>query len=441
MFNILTYALHCVRAALIFLLSVTCTGLLKPAGADATFAMTDRAEKYGARAGILAASSERNFFDRMSGMLHNSSRNHFTPSGCWDVTGLLTMYTKMAELDKKYVRRADRAIYALGFYGRKTPGGGFSAYTGKWTVFQNASGGEVYYDDNMWVGRDLVKLYNLTGDRKYLKRAIVIADMIIAEGWVDLDENMFAQKFGRAPGVTSTSPLEPLGGFYWRDDHVALHMCSNGPAAQFLTMLSAVADNGKGAEYLDYAQKCYRFLGYLEQPNGVFWDLMRFHKDSGNTITGIDRAEGGALTYNSGTPISSAVELYKATGGAAYLDDARRWARGADAYFAKSSAVPGVKRFTDLPWFREILLMGYIDLYEFDADALGYIQNMEGSINYGYENHRLNGVLCWNRNIIPRDWAEGFRDDEAEKQNAAALEQIPCAGIYASLAVFYAGMQ
>jgi len=429
MLNIFTYALHCLRAALIFLLSATCAGLLGPAGADRTFAMSDKAEKYEARARILAASLERNFFDKRSGVLHNSSSQHFTPSGCWDVTALLTMYTKLAALDCRYVKYADKAIYALGFYGRKTEGGGFSAYTGEWKLFQNASAGQVYYDDNMWVGRDLVKLYELTGDKKYLRRAIVIADMIIAEGWVDLDEEMFRLRFGRAPDG-------PLGGFYWRDDHVSLHMCSNGPAAQFLTLLSAVADNGRAASYLDYAQKCYRFLGYLEQPNGVFWDLMRFHKDSENNITGIAGPEGGALTYNSGTPISSAIELYRATGGAAYLDDAKRWGRGADTYFARTSAVPGVKTFMDLPWFREILMMGYIDLYAFDPAALGYIQNMENSLNYGYENHRLNGILGYNKNIIPRGWVEGFANEDAIR-TAAALEQLPCAGIYASLALFY----
>ena len=432
MFNIFTYAWACLRGAFIFLLSVACAGLLKPAGADVTFAMESKAEKYEARARLLAASAEKNFFDKASGILHNSSRNWFTPSGCWDVTALLTMYTKLAAIDGKYIKGADRAIDTLDFYGRKTPGGGFSACTGKWTMFRNASDGEVYYDDNMWIGRDLVTLYRITGNKKYLKRAITIADMLIAEGWVDLDEGMFADKFGCAPGG-------PLGGFYWRDDHVALHTCSNGPAIQFLTMLSAEADNGKGELYLEYAQKCYRFIKYLERDNGVFWDLMRFHKDADNNITGIDRAEGASFSYNSGTPISSAIELYRRTGEEAYLTDAKRWGRSADLFFAKPSTIPGVKAFTDLPWFREVLLMGYIDLYAFEPGALGYIQNMEASINYGYENHRLNGVLRYNRNIIPRNWVEGFKD-EAEKQGAAALEQIPCPGIYASLAMLYKSM-
>jgi len=430
--NIFGYALYCLRAAFVFLLSVTCVGFLGPAAADYTYAMEDKAEKYETRARILATSTERNFFDKLSPMLHNNSSNLFTPSGCWDVTALLTMYTKMAEMDGKYLRCADRAIETLGFYGRPTPGGGFSAYTGAWKMFQNTSDGDVYYDDNMWVGRDLVQLYALTGDTKYLDRAIIIADMIIAEGWVDLSEEMFTLRFGRAPGG-------PLGGFYWRDDRVSLHVCSNGPAIQFLTLLSDVADNGKAASYLDYAKKCYRFLKYLERDNGVFWDLMSFHKDADNNITGINRGEGGSFSYNSGTPISSAVELYKRTGEEAYLTDAKRWGYSADVFFAKESPVPGVKAFTDLPWFREILLMGYIDLYEFDSGALAYIQNMEGSINYGYEHHRQNGVLGWNKNLIPRDWVDGFKDEDARK-NGTALEQIPCAGIYASLAMFYAAL-
>jgi len=438
MFNYLTYAFNALRGAFIFLLSVTCVGLLGPAGPDKTFAMTDKAEQYRARAQILTASTERSFFDKASRMLHNNSSNWFTPSGCWDVTALLTMYTKMAALDKKYVKDADRAICALGFYGRESPGGGFSAYTGKWTARQHASDGDVYYDDNMWVGRDLTELYRITGDKKYLHHAIAVADMIIAEGWTDLDEDMFSARFGREPGG-------PLGGFYWRDDHDALHTCSNGPAVQFLTLLSQAADNGKGASYLDYAQRCYRFLRYLENIggdwDGVFWDLMRFHKDENNNITGIHERAGAPLTYNSGTPISSAVALYEVTGDTDYLEDAIRWGRSADRYFAKNSPVPGVKAYENglKTWFREILLMGFVDLYEFDTDALGYIQNMEGSINYAYENHRLSGVLGWQKNIFPKSWVDGFKD-EAEMKSQEALAQIPCAGIYASLARFYGGL-
>jgi len=283
----------------------------------------------------------------------------------------------------------------------------------------------------MWIGRDLVKLYNLTGNERYLNHAIAIADMLIAEGWEDLCEDMFTQHFGTAPGG-------PLGGWYWRDDRVALHVCSNGPAIQYFIMLAnAIGVEDERAQiYIDYAMRSYRFLRYLERPNGVFWDLMRFHRDDNGDIIGIHERAGASWTYNSGTPISSAIELYRLTGEQHFLDDAIRWGRAAHAYFPRAVEGTEVLTFTDLPWFREILLMGYMDLFEFYPEALAFIQTMEEAINFGYEHHRLRGILGFNRNIIARNWVYGFYNDDA-KINGAALEQIPHVGIYAALAMFY----
>jgi len=446
MINIFAYALNAIRAAFIFLLSATMVGSLVPAGRDYTFGIECKAERYEARARILASSIEITHYNKFIPMLHNNSSNHFTPSGCWDAAALLTMYTQLARLDGRnrnnpFVREADRVLYMLEFYGRRELFNGFSIATGEWSMFRNniddsVPENHVYYDDNMWIGRDLVALYNLTGNERYLNHAIAIADMLIAEGWDYLDEDMFTVHFGRAPGG-------PLGGWYWRDDKVSLHVCSNGPAIQYFVMLANAIglEDERAQAYIDYAKMSYRFLRYLERPNGVFWDLMNFHKDEGNKITGIRGPAGASWTYNSGTPISSAIELYKLTGEQHYLDDAIRWGAGAHAYFPRESTVPGVKTFLDLPWFREILLMGYMDLYAYDKEnALGYIQAMETAINYGYEHHRLNGVFGYNKNHIPRDWVNGFRDDE-QKQSGAALEQIPNAGIYAALSMFYADLK
>lgn len=431
MLNFFTYAMHGLKGVFVFLLSVLCTGLLQPAGADATFEMSDKADKYEARAEILTASYEKSFFDKASRVLHGSSQDLFSPSGCWDLTALLTVYTKMTALDPAYAAEADRVIYALGFYSRQ--GDGFTgAYTGEFSVLQHNAKGDVYYDDNMWIGRDLVTLYELTGEKKYLERACAIADMLIAEGWDDLEEAMFTEAFGVAPGG-------PLGGFYWRSDHDTMNVCSNGPGIQFLAKLSSVADNGKAELYLDYAQRAYRFLRYLEHDNGTFWDLMKFQKDENNRITGIDIRAGASYSYNSGTPISSAVELYQHSKDPVYLAEAKHWADSADAYFARSSDVEGLKTYTDLPWFREVLLMGYLDLYAYEPAVLEYIQNMERAINYGYETHRLKGVLGYQNNAMPVNWVNGFGEEEAKR--SVVLEQLPCAGIYASLALFYGGLR
>ncbi|MDR1735121.1 MAG: glycoside hydrolase family 76 protein [Oscillospiraceae bacterium] len=432
MFNFLAYALRLPRALIVFMLSLTCTGLLQTAAPDRTYRMTDPAEKYQARAEILMQSTAANLFDKGSRMVHSNSYNWLWTAGCWGTSSFLTAYTKLAALDAKYYWDVQKSLDALRFYSRSDADGHFDGYTGTWAFFPGTAEGTLYYDDNMWILRDNIFLYQQTDKHKYLETAQAIADMLLREGWDDIPEEYFTAKFG-------TPPAGPVGGFYWNDDYNAMHVCSNGPAVQSLAMLSQIADNGRGAEYLSYAESAYRFLTYLEKPNGVFWDLMTFTKDEENRITGINRCEGQSYSYNSGTPISSAVELYKVTGDAAYLADASRWAAGADAFFAQESSVPGLKEYTDLPWFREILLMGFIDVYPYDNTVLPFIQHMEDSINYAYENHRLGGILGWNQNLMPTAWVGGFADSESMK-SMTSLNQCPMSGIYASLAAFYAAL-
>ena len=110
MFNVFGYIVKLFRALIVFVLSVTCAGLLRPAGPDATFMMDSKAEKYAERAKILAESYDSNFFDRASGMLHQNSNNWVSMSGCWDATSFLTMYTKLAALDEEYIKDCDAAL-------------------------------------------------------------------------------------------------------------------------------------------------------------------------------------------------------------------------------------------------------------------------------------------------------------------------------------------
>lgn len=197
-----------------------------------------------------------------------------------------------------------------------------------------------------------------------------------------------------------------------------------------------MTDNGRGEDYLEYAIKTYRFFEYLENDSGVFYDYMAFHRDEEGEISGISRIDKSVFSYNTGSPITAAIELYKITGEEKYLEDAKHWAASSDAYFAKDSDIEGLKAYKDLTWFREVLLHGYVALYPFDNTALDYIRNMENSINHAYDNHRLKGFLGYNENHMPKDWIAGFVDDD-EKKRGYTLDQFPCAGIYASLAKFY----
>jgi len=440
MLNLFAYAWFALRGGFIFVLSLLLVGRMPMSPRDHTFDIECLAERYTARAHILTDSIERNFFNRHIPMLNNNSANRFTPSGCWDVAALLTMYTQMARLDGRatgnpFVARADRVLYMLGFYGHHELFNGFGIYTGSWSMLRyNISDYYIYYDDNMWIGRDLVKLYNLTGTQRYLDHAIAIADFLIQEAWQELCSDEFEERFGWGPGG-------PIGGFYWRDDRVSLHMCSNGPAVQYFVMLANALgqDDPRSKVYMEYAIQSYRFLRAMERPNGVFFDLINLRRDAEGNVIGIGNPWGPSWSYNSGTPISAAIELYQVTGEQHFLDDAIRWGRAAHAYFPRAVEGTDVLTFVDLPWFREILLMGYTDLYPHYPGARAFIETFEAAINFGYEHHRLRGVLGFHRNIIARNWVYGFYTDRDfdPTVTATALEQIPHAGIYAALAMFY----
>lgn len=406
---------------------VSCTFL--PPNDYPPFNPDDPAAVYESRARMLADSYYANYFCE-SGKYLKQYNVRPESSGCWDLTAMLTVMTKVSAFDAGYVKKADTVLKALSYYSR-VENGMFYGYTGGRASHPFTATSGVYYDDNMWIGRDLVELYKTTGHRRYLDAAFDIADMLIRDGYTDLDPVMFFDKFG-------VYPAGAIGGFYWNYAHDALHTCSNAPAVQFLAALSAVADNGKAEEYIDYAIKSYRFLKYLERSDGVFHDLMRFHKGEGNVIVSVAGPDGPPYSYNSGAPMTAAVELYEQTGEAHYLDDAKRWAACADAYFARDTQTEGLKSYTDLVWFREILLNGYAAVVKYDPSVLPYIQNMENSVNHAYDRYRMCGVFCLYKGFLPTDWVNGyaglFSDD---RWLPSALSQIPHAGIYATLAEIY----
>ena len=94
---------------------------------------------------------------------------------------------------------------------------------------QNING--ISYDDDMWLARDIVYMYELTGDQKYLDYAIEIADYLIKYAYVDLDPQIFIDF-----GIEGVNPEKEMGGFYWDSYLDMLHTCSNGPAIIFIVI-------------------------------------------------------------------------------------------------------------------------------------------------------------------------------------------------------------
>ena len=105
------------------------------------------------------------------------------------------------------------------------------------------------------------------------------------------------------------------GGFYWRKDKVNKNTPANAPACIYAARLY---QQSNAAADLVWAKNIYTWLKtQLIKSNGDVWDGL-FTNTSPITY------DNRLFTYNYGTVIGAALELYKITGEQSYIDDAIR---------------------------------------------------------------------------------------------------------------------
>lgn len=161
-----------------------------------------------------------------------------------------------------------------------------------------------FYDDMEWIALTMVRLYETTQDEKYLNTAKELWGYIEG-GW--------NEEYGN-------------GGVAWRADQPwSKNACSNGPAALLAMRLYTVT---KDEAYKNWGIKIYAWLreNLLNKATGAVYDNLNGESGEISTLS---------LSYNQGTFLGAAHELYKATGDATYLKDARK-----AAYFCISD--PGM---------------------------------------------------------------------------------------------------
>lgn len=147
-----------------------------------------------------------------------------------------------------------------------------------------------YYDDMEWNGIATLRVYQATGDRRFLDAAVRLWDDILP-GWNERGGGGISWKKGRE----------------W-----SKNACSNGPGA----ILAARLYRELGREEdLEWARKIYAWEKEVLFDDGAIYDMLNADKGE------IARF---CLTYNQGTFIGAAVELYKLTGEASYISDAVR---------------------------------------------------------------------------------------------------------------------
>lgn len=162
----------------------------------------------------------------------------------------------------------------------------------------------VFVDDMEWMVLAQIRLFEATGDRKYINKARQMYDEHIWTTWGPEDE---------APWY---------GGITWKTDvEKTKNACSNGPAALIAARLYRFYDEAKfkGGKsrnaYLNEAIKIYTWeKNYLfDRATGAVYDnINRRGEVQKNWI----------FTYNSGTFLGAAHELYLSTGDKQYLEDA-----------------------------------------------------------------------------------------------------------------------
>jgi predicted alpha-1,6-mannanase (GH76 family) len=147
-----------------------------------------------------------------------------------------------------------------------------------------------YYDDMQWLMISSLRAFQATGDARYQSIASTL--------WTDVQG-----------GWDSVSG----GGFYWRKDRQNKNTPANAPACIYAARAYQL---DKRPEDLEWAKKTYKWLkDNMIRSNGEVWDGLNTNQ---NPITPDTRL----FTYNYGTVIGSALEMYKITKDLSYQNDA-----------------------------------------------------------------------------------------------------------------------
>lgn len=175
------------------------------------------------------------------------------------------------------------------------------------TLAERKAGGNVYYDDNNWIGLDLVAAYRISGRRAILRRAQGVFRFLVS-GW-----------------ATDAGAACP-GGVFWARPPLSHIRTTVSTANAALVALRLYEVTGR-RNYLAWAERMYDWVRHcLAGPNGLYYD----HVDS---LGNVSRQE---WTYNQGAMVAAGVLLAKATGDHTYFDQAQASAKAALAHYGAS---------------------------------------------------------------------------------------------------------
>jgi len=309
------------------------------------------------------------------------------------------------------------------------------------------------YDDQMWLCRELIRAYRLTGDADYLSEATMLADYCL-DGWdccLDANGNEY-------------------GGISWGPGYNSKHSCSNAPIIQPLAWLHDIyvspdetddyahhyiaPDNSRlttqrlrSEVYKEYAAKVYAWQKekLYNRSTGVYYDMLgadntiqyvtidglryRTHVDTGNP-------GGNAYTYNTGTMLAGTAELYRLTNDDAYLADMKKLTVASYNQFGRNKRIDEV-RYRQWPtdesatsgfncWFNNVLMRACVDCWPYDpTGAARILDSYQTNLDYAWDHFLTDGFL-------PIDLLGGWGESTITK----GFHQLAFASEYALLAIW-----
>jgi len=218
-------------------------------------------------------------------------------------------------------------------------------------------GGAKYYDDNEWIGIELVRAYELTHYSAELGSAEAIMAFVMA-GW---DANPELACPGGVPFSNLTENNER-------------NTVTDGPGAELALQLYRLTGN---VAYLQFAEQAYEWVRQcLLEANGLYADHIGAHGAVAQVY----------WSYNQGSMIGAGVMLYQATHNSAYLYQARQTAKAALSYYTPE------RLGAENPFFVSVYFRNMLYLDSVTHDPPGY-KLAQPYVDYAWEHLRLSNNL------------------------------------------------
>jgi Glycosyl hydrolase family 76 len=191
-------------------------------------------------------------------------------------------------------------------------------------------GGSTYYDDNAWVGLNLIHAYLLTS---------ASSDLTLAQ-----DELNFA-----VSGWDTNSSDPCPGGVFWEDvANSQRNATANGGNAELGLELYRLTGNTSD---LTWATSMYQWVVTCLGTSSSLYDDHVNPDGSVNTTI---------WSYNQGVMVGAGVLLYDATGNSSYLDEAEQTAAAAVSHFGTGTTLDNQGPAFNAIYFRDLFLLDQI---------------------------------------------------------------------------------